>query len=123
MHFAFDFSQSVSFPHKSRQMGSLYFLFLVKVMLFGFRVSGGSQIYFLYDESQTIGEDGKQSQGPNAVISMFDWALKQHCPLASSFSIHADNCPGGFSKLLLFHEKRGVKCSRLCQLSTSCNII
>ncbi|KAH3843300.1 hypothetical protein DPMN_116814 [Dreissena polymorpha] len=64
------------------------------VMLFGFRVSGRSQIYFVYDESQTIGEDGKLSQGPNAVISMIDWALKQHCPLASSFSIHADNCPG-----------------------------
>ncbi|XP_052277083.1 uncharacterized protein LOC127876128 [Dreissena polymorpha] len=75
-------------------MGPLYFLSLLKVMLFGFRVSGGSQINFVYDELQTIGEDGKQSQGPNAVIAMINWALKQHCPLASSFSIHADNCPG-----------------------------
>ncbi|KAH3812288.1 hypothetical protein DPMN_140716 [Dreissena polymorpha] len=57
-------------------MSPLYFLSLLKVMMFGFRVSGGSQINFAYDESQTIGEDGKQSQGQNAVISMIDWALK-----------------------------------------------
>ncbi|KAH3698106.1 hypothetical protein DPMN_085625 [Dreissena polymorpha] len=44
IHFTFDFSQSVSIPHKSRQMGPLYFLSLLKMMLFGFRVRGASQI-------------------------------------------------------------------------------
>ncbi|KAH3834846.1 hypothetical protein DPMN_108179 [Dreissena polymorpha] len=94
-------------------MGPLYFLSLLKVMLFGFRVSGGSQINFVYDELQTIGEDGKQSQGPNAVIAMINWALKQHCPLASSFSIHADNCPGGFSKL---NAPDCVNCQQVAKL-------
>ncbi|XP_052284865.1 uncharacterized protein LOC127881174 isoform X2 [Dreissena polymorpha] len=55
MHITFDFSQSVSILHNSRQMGPLYFLSLLKVMLFGFRVSGGSQINIVYDELQTIG--------------------------------------------------------------------
>lgn len=93
-HFTFDFSQSVSIPHMSRQMGPLYFLSLMKVNLFGFRISGGSQLNFIFDETQTIGEDGKHAQGPNAVISMLDWALRTHSPLGSSIAIHADNCPG-----------------------------
>ena len=79
-------------------MGPLYFLSLLKVNLFGFRVSGRSQLNFIYNEAQTIGEDGKNAQGPNAVLSMLDWALRQHSRPGSAFAIHADNCPG---KLLL----------------------
>ena len=41
-HYTFDFSQCVSLPHYSRQVGPLYFLTLRKVQIFGFRISGGS---------------------------------------------------------------------------------
>ncbi|KAH3786636.1 hypothetical protein DPMN_164743 [Dreissena polymorpha] len=75
-------------------MGPLYFLSLMKVNIFGFRVSGRSQLNFIFDKAQTIGEDGKLSQGPNAVLSMIDWAFRHHSAPDSAFSIHADNCPG-----------------------------
>lgn len=69
-HYTFDFSQSVSLPHYSRQMGPLYFLTLRKVQNFRFRISGGNQLNFLLDESETLGYDGKNTHGPNAVLSM-----------------------------------------------------
>ncbi|KAH3800792.1 hypothetical protein DPMN_154435 [Dreissena polymorpha] len=75
-------------------MDPLYFLFLMKVNNFGFRVSG-------FDEAQTIGEDGKLSQGPNAVLSMLDWAFRHHSAPGSAFSIHADNCLGRLIECLI----------------------
>ncbi|XP_060568543.1 uncharacterized protein LOC132727145 isoform X2 [Ruditapes philippinarum] len=94
-HFTFDFCQNVSLPHHARQMGPLYFLTLRKVQIFGFRIDGiPKQLNFLIDENETVGEDGSKTHGPDAVISMVDWALQEHCVRARKFSIHADNCPG-----------------------------
>ena len=33
---------------------------------------------FLIDENETIGKDGASSHGPDAVISMIDWALSEY---------------------------------------------
>ena len=95
VHFTFDFSQNLSLPHYSRQIGPLYFLTLRKVKIFGVRVDSiPRQLNFLIDEDQTIGMDGKTSHRPDAVLSMLDWALQNCESDADTCSIHADNCPG-----------------------------
>ncbi|XP_052797705.1 uncharacterized protein LOC128229867 [Mya arenaria] len=94
-HFTFDFAQSVSLPHYYRQMGPLFFLSLRKISIFGFRIDGDPhQLNFLIDENETLGKDGSKSHGPDAVISMIDWALQNYGGQSTSCSIHADNCPG-----------------------------
>jgi len=94
-HVTFDYSQNVSLPHFSRQMGPLYFLTLRKIQIFGVRLDAEPlQLNYLVDEHQTIGRDGKESHGPDSVISMLDWTLQQHTASGTSLSIHADNCPG-----------------------------
>lgn len=75
-------------------MDPFYVLTLRKVQIFGFRISGGNQLYFLMDESETLGQDGKNTHGPIAVLSMIDCALESRCQPSQSFTIHADNCPG-----------------------------
>lgn len=94
-HFTFDFAQSVGIPHHARQMGPLYFASLRKVHIFGMRIDGQSrQLNFLIDENESIGADGANAQGPNAVISMIDYVLNTHGCEDLSCTIHADNCPG-----------------------------
>ncbi|XP_052806316.1 uncharacterized protein LOC128235542 [Mya arenaria] len=93
-HYTFDFSQCVSLPHYSRQMSPIFFLSLRKVHIFGFRISAGKQLNFLIDEAEAMGKDGKETHGPNAVLSMIDYALESHCVPVETFTIHADNCPG-----------------------------
>ncbi|KAH3858423.1 hypothetical protein DPMN_101047 [Dreissena polymorpha] len=76
-------------------MGPLYFLSLREVHIFGFRLDGEPrQLNFIIDENETIGQDGGDAQGPNAVISMIDWAIENHAQNPLTFAIHADNCPG-----------------------------
>ncbi|KAH3789549.1 hypothetical protein DPMN_167730 [Dreissena polymorpha] len=95
VHFTFDFSQNVSLIHFSRQIGPLYFHTLRKVQIFGVRVDSiPRQLNVLIDKDQTIGMDGKTSHGPDAVLSMFDWALQNYESDADTCSIHADKCPG-----------------------------
>ncbi|XP_052820507.1 uncharacterized protein LOC128246360 [Mya arenaria] len=94
-HFTFDFAESVSLPHYYRQMGPLFFLSLRKISIFGFRIDGDPhQLNFLIDENEAKGKDGSKSHGPDAVISMIDWALQNYGGQSTSCSIHADNCTG-----------------------------
>ncbi|KAH3836625.1 hypothetical protein DPMN_109996 [Dreissena polymorpha] len=93
-HFTFEFSQRVSLPHYGREMGQTYFMTLRKVQIFSFCKSGDKQLNFLIDENETPGKDGKMTHGPNAVLSMIDWALETTSNPSRSFIIHADNCPG-----------------------------
>ena len=63
--------------------------------MFGFRVDGvPRQLNYLFDEGQSIGEDGKLSHGPNAVISMVHDGLTVTGFGEDSCSLHADNCAG-----------------------------
>ncbi|XP_053386664.1 uncharacterized protein LOC128550843 [Mercenaria mercenaria] len=95
VHYTFDFCQNVSIPHHSRQMGPLYFLTLRKVQIFGFRIDRmPKQLNFLIDENETIGKDGTSTHGPNAVISMIDYAMNSYSTGETKCAIHADNCPG-----------------------------
>ncbi|KAJ8317541.1 hypothetical protein KUTeg_005445 [Tegillarca granosa] len=95
VHYTFDFSQSVNLPHYSRQMGPIYFITPRKTHIFGFRIDGTSeQLNFLIDESQTMGEDGKDCHGANTVISMVDYALSTKGFGEQECGIHADNCGG-----------------------------
>ncbi|KAH3837212.1 hypothetical protein DPMN_110592 [Dreissena polymorpha] len=76
-------------------MGRLYFLSLRKILIFGFGLDGETrQLSFIIDENETIGKDGGDDKGPNAVISMIDLAIENHAQNSSTFAIHADNCPG-----------------------------
>jgi hypothetical protein len=78
-------------------MGPTYFMTLRKVQLFGVRNDGASTQYnFLVDENETIGPDGTQTHGPNAVISMVDWVIERDHAEGPTISLHADNCPGMF---------------------------
>ena len=97
VHYTFDFAQNVCIPHHARQMGPLYFLTPRKVQVFGFRNDSVSQqLNYLIDEDQTIGQDGKQTHGPNAVISMVDNGLTRCSFEEPTFKLHADNCGGEY---------------------------
>ncbi|XP_053377451.1 uncharacterized protein LOC128547883 [Mercenaria mercenaria] len=76
-------------------MGPIYFATLRKVQIFGVRIDGyPRQLNFLVDENETIGQDGTQTHGPNAVISMLDYVLDEYSQHEPKISLHADNCPG-----------------------------
>lgn len=95
VHYTFDFAQNVCLPHHVKQMGPLYFLTLRKVQIFGIRTDGiPVQRNFLIDEHQTIGQDGRETHGPNAVISMLDFHLNKFAYGENVASFHADNCSG-----------------------------
>ncbi|XP_052227505.1 uncharacterized protein LOC127842185 [Dreissena polymorpha] len=94
-NFTFDFAQSVGIPHQARQMWPLHFASLRKVHMFGMRIDGQScQLNFLIDENESIGADGTNAQGPNAVISMIDYVLNTNGCDDLSCTIHADYCSG-----------------------------
>ncbi|KAJ8313164.1 hypothetical protein KUTeg_009280 [Tegillarca granosa] len=76
-------------------MGPIYFVSPVKVFLFGVRLDFIPMQYnYLFDESQTIGEDGANSHGPNAVISMIHHSFHNYGYGEKECGIHADNCGG-----------------------------
>ncbi|KAH3692074.1 hypothetical protein DPMN_194952 [Dreissena polymorpha] len=80
-------------------MGQMHFMSLRKVQTFGVRIDGlHKQLNFLIDESETMGIDGTQTHGPNAVISMLDMVLDTYGHGELTCSIHADNCPGIISR-------------------------
>ncbi|KAH3865066.1 hypothetical protein DPMN_028104 [Dreissena polymorpha] len=81
-------------PYHSRQIGSLYFSTPRKVKIFGIRIDAiPKQVNFHLDEHDTIGQDGSLSGGPNAVLSMIDWALYTYSGEHRECAFHADNCP------------------------------
>ncbi|XP_062621644.1 uncharacterized protein LOC134283212 [Saccostrea cucullata] len=95
IHYTFDFAQHFQLPHHSRQMGPTYFAQLRRIQVFGVRIDSVSkQLNFIVDENQTIGPDGTQTSGPNAVISMLDYALTEHNFGEQKCTLHADNCSG-----------------------------
>ncbi|KAH3788293.1 hypothetical protein DPMN_166429 [Dreissena polymorpha] len=71
------------------------FISLRKIQIVGLRIDGlPKQLNVSIDESETMGIDGTQTHGPNAVISMLDIVLDTHGRCESTCSIHADNYPG-----------------------------
>ena len=92
-HLIFDFAEQLSIPTTTRQVGPMYFKIGRRFQLFGVcDTVGPLQTNYLYDENETIGEDSRQSHGPNSVLSMFDHFLQErnHPHLI----LHADNCCG-----------------------------
>lgn len=68
--------------------------------MFGFRSDGEPrQLIYMFDESQSIGVDGKLSHGPNSVISMMHDGFERAGKQEEFCSLHADNCGGSFSFL------------------------
>ena len=96
VHYTFDYSQACTLPHHSRQVGPLYFLNPRKVQLFGVAIEGvKQQLNLLVDENETPGtQSGKNSKGPNSVISMLDHALSLSGFGEKEAAMHADNCAG-----------------------------
>ena len=95
VHYTFDFAQGVAVPHHARQMGPLYFLSPLKVQVFGVAMEGQHKQYnFLFHEGQSIGEDGKLSHGPNAVLSMLDCCFTKYGLGEQRCQLHCDNCGG-----------------------------
>lgn len=94
-HYTFDFAEQLHLPHHSRQEGPLYFKVCRKVQLFGICCdSNNVQVNYLIDESETIGQNGSKSHGPNSVISMLHHYFSNHSLKESICHCHADNCVG-----------------------------
>ena len=71
VHYTFDFAQQVFLPYHSRQVGPLYYKVPLRVQIFGICNDGISlPTNYLFNEAQTIGQNGTLSHGPNSVISM-----------------------------------------------------
>ena len=81
-----------------------------------------NQMNFLVDENETIGKDGKQTHGPNAVISMLDYILETQGREERSISLHADNCPGQHLNYeqftsIIFHVNTIYKNKSCCKMA------
>ena len=95
IHYTFDFSQYVTLPHSSQQVGALFFLSPRKVQIFGVcEEAKPLQTNYLIDENETIGPDGSRTHGPNAVISMLDHYLTANSYGERGCHLHADNAVG-----------------------------
>lgn len=94
-HYTFDFAQMLQVPYHARQVGPIYFKVPLKVQLFGIcKDSTNTQINYLFDESQSIGINGSNAHGPNAVVSMLHHYFQCHSGCEPEFHLHADNCVG-----------------------------
>ena len=94
-HYTFDFAEQLHLPHHSRQVGPMYFKVGRKVQLFGICCdSNNTQVNYLVDESETIGQNGTKSHGANSVVSMLDHYFSTHSLKESICYCHADNCVG-----------------------------
>lgn len=88
--------------HRVRQPGVLYFLALMNIQIFGVAIEGlKRQVNFLFDEGHCIGIDGKQSHGPDTVISLIHNVLSQPQFLVPKLNVHAFNCAGILNNHLL----------------------
>jgi hypothetical protein len=71
-------------------MGPINFLTLHKIQILGVRLDDIlQQLNFLIDEGQTIGPDGKGTNGPDAVLSMVDWTLQNQVNQTPALSIQS----------------------------------
>eukprot|EP00117_Sycon_ciliatum_P016477 scpid44506/ scgid15886/ len=94
-HYTFDFAQNVALPQSARQEGPLYFKAPRKVQIFGVNNEAvPQQVNYLIDESDTIGQDGKSSHGPNAVASMLHHFFSFYGLHEKGCLLHCDNCAG-----------------------------
>ena len=97
-HFTFDFAQQLELPYHTRQVGPIYFKVRYRVQCFGVcEESAHRQFNYLFHEAQSIGQDGKKSHGPNAVLSMLHHHLDSQA-ISRKLSFHADNCVGQNNK-------------------------
>lgn len=81
-----DFAQNVNFPSGPQQVGTSYFKSARKAAIFGITNKRANvQHIFCIDESDMIGK------GPNCVLSMLDYYLKEIHP-TKRLIIFADNC-------------------------------
>lgn len=108
MHYTIDFAQQVSLPQHSRQVGPLYFATPRKIQVFGVSMEGcHAQYNYLVDESETIGVDGKEIHGPNAILSMMHHAMMTHGYGEMAATIHADNASGEYCMVSIFGPAAG----------------
>ncbi|XP_062616042.1 uncharacterized protein LOC134277748 [Saccostrea cucullata] len=95
VHYTFDFSQYVTIPHSSQQVGPLFFLQPRKVQIFGVCDENFPlQTNYLIDENETIGENGSKTHGPNAVLSILHHYFDANSYGEAVCHLHADNCVG-----------------------------
>ena len=94
-HYTFDFAQMLQVPYHARQVGPLFFKVPLKVQPFGIcKDSNNTQINYMFDESQSIGVNGSNAHGPNAVVSMLHHYFEHHSGHEPEYHLHADNCVG-----------------------------
>ena len=94
-HLTFDFAQQATIPHHARQVGALYFKVPRRIQIFDVANEAvPCQYNYLVDENETIGIDGSECHGPNAVITMLHHHVEKHCKPSPHLGLHADNCAG-----------------------------
>ncbi|XP_062614900.1 uncharacterized protein LOC134276644, partial [Saccostrea cucullata] len=95
VHYTFDFSQYVTVPHSSQQVGALFFLQSRRIQIFGVCDENfPMQTNYLIDENETIGINGSKTHGPNAVLKMVHHYLNANSYGEIACHLHADNCVG-----------------------------
>jgi len=94
-HYTFDYAQNVALPQSSRQEGPLFFKVPRKVQVFGVNCEAvPRQVNYLIDEADSIGADGKNSHGPNSVVSLLHHYFATYGMGEQESHMHADNCSG-----------------------------
>ncbi len=89
MHYSFDFCQQVFYPYSPQQRGKEYFKSARKCSIFGVcSETLQKQVYFLIDESESIGK------GAKTVISLLDAFFNIYGAGEKEINLHADNCTG-----------------------------
>ena len=89
MHYSFDFCQQVFYPYSPQQRGKEYFKSARKCNIFGIcSETLQKQVYFLIDESETVGK------GAKTVISLLDAFFENYGAGETEINLQADNCTG-----------------------------
>ena len=89
VHYSFDFTQQVHYPHNPLQPGPMYFKTTRKCAIFGVCCEGiPRQVNYLIDEAFETGK------GANTVISLLHHFLAYHAMGEVELHLHADNCVG-----------------------------
>ncbi|GAV05808.1 hypothetical protein RvY_15883 [Ramazzottius varieornatus] len=117
---ASDLAQSAGVPNHTDQAGPIYFKVQLNCQLFSLEDPARQHfIYYLADETETIGLDGKESHGPYAVISMVDYYLKKHDHGEKVLVVYCDNCAGqNRNRFLMAYWARLMKTDRYKDVET-----
>ena len=91
VRYTLDFGHNVSLPHSARQVCPIYFETPLKVQIFRVNTEAvPKEVNYLIREGNTIGPYGKNSPGPNTVVSLSHHFFDHHDQGEKECVLHAD---------------------------------